>query len=119
MPTPSPRSSQAPGVILLLALVVLVLASSALARERARANLLAREHLLGDWEDLRSRLEEGGISLGLVYTFEVLSNIAGGVRKETESLGNVDVFADADLEKLLGWTERSSATPWNQEKASA
>jgi porin len=89
--------------ILALLLLLIVCVSGSRAQERAQARLLSRENLLGSWGGLRPLLEEHGISLELVYTFDLLSNVTGGIRRETEALGNIDLFVTAELDPLLGW----------------
>lgn len=38
------------------------------------------------------------------YTFDVLSNLSGGLRRGTRYLDNLDLVAEADLERLVGWS---------------
>ena len=61
-----------------------------------------RETLTGDWETLRTRLEERGVSFEGVYTGETFSNI-GGIRRKTVYLDNVALTLTLDGKVLLGW----------------
>lgn len=61
-----------------------------------------RETLTGDWETLRTRLEERGVTLEGVYTGETFSNI-GGIRQKTVYLDNVALTLTLDGKVLLGW----------------
>lgn len=41
--------------------------------------------------------------LEATYTFDVLSNVSGGLRRGTRYLDNLDLVAEADMERLVGW----------------
>lgn len=57
----------------------------------------------GDPLGQRKRLNDRGISYGLVYTGEMLANTSGGVRQGGIYEGKLELFLNADLEKLVGW----------------
>ncbi len=40
----------------------------------------------------------------LVYTAELMGNVAGGVERGARYLDNLDIVFDADLERMVGWT---------------
>lgn len=46
----------------------------------------------------------GPLLLQLTYTSEVIGNAAGGLRRGTRYLDNLDIVFEADLEKAAGWS---------------
>jgi porin len=74
------------------------------AGETHKSGLWTRDVLTGDWNGLRSSLEEKGLKLGLNYIGEVLGNLAGGVSHGTVYDGRLEMVLDLDLEKAVGWT---------------
>jgi porin len=66
--------------------------------------LWERDTLTGDWGGLRTSLEEKGLKLGLNYIGEVLGNPAGGASHGAIYEGRLEMIADLDLEKAMGWT---------------
>lgn len=71
--------------------------------EQGAAGILTRERITGDWAGKRTSLEESGLSIELDYTFDFLSNVSGGVDRDSEILGNVDLVLTADMDKIFGW----------------
>jgi porin len=69
-----------------------------------KAGLWERDALTGDWGGLRSSLEEKGLKLGLNYIGEAFGNPAGGVSHGAVYEGRLEMVADLDLEKAMGWT---------------
>jgi porin len=66
-----------------------------------------REALTGDWGGARTALAARGVTLGAVYSGEVVANLAGGARRKTVYLDNVHLTLAADAGKLAGWTGTS------------
>jgi porin len=58
--------------------------------------------LIGDWQEIRTRLGERGIGLTARYASESGYNVAGGDRKLFRETGQFDVGALLDLDKLVG-----------------
>jgi porin len=56
----------------------------------------------GDLLGARPALARKGITFGLDYTSDVLSNVSGGVRQRTHYAGLFEGYLDADFEKLAG-----------------
>jgi porin len=56
----------------------------------------------GDPGGIRKRLAERGFTYGFVLTSEAIANAAGGVRRGAIFDGKLEVFVNADLEKMLG-----------------
>ncbi|MCB0413636.1 MAG: carbohydrate porin [Bdellovibrionales bacterium] len=54
------------------------------------------------WRNYRSKLEEKGYSLNISYKGDYVSNLNGGIEQRSSYLGNLDITADFDLEKLWG-----------------
>lgn len=46
----------------------------------------------------------GPFLLQITYTGEVIGNAAGGIKRGTRYLDNLDIVFEADMEKLAGWT---------------
>lgn len=69
----------------------------------AGENFWQRETLTGDWTGGRSKLSDKGLDLEFVYTGDVFSNVAGGVQRQTDYVGNFDMVLSVDAEKLMGW----------------
>ncbi|MEM8844165.1 MAG: carbohydrate porin [Pseudomonadota bacterium] len=71
----------------------------------ALADSTQRQNLTGNWGGTRDQLEKNGIDLEAVYTFEVFTNVSGGdtTSDSTNVLGNIDLTATLDTEKLGWW----------------
>ncbi len=87
--------------------LAVVLATPAYAQEMqgegGLASPISQQRLSGDWNGSRSSLEEQGLSIELVYTTDILSNVSGGLKRRTEFIGNIDLQMTADMERLFGW----------------
>lgn len=59
----------------------------------------------GDPGGVRKWLSERGITYNLIYTNDVLSNLAGGNKRGTIDQGKVEGQLTVDLEKLAGWQD--------------
>src|SRR6476660_7785674 len=57
----------------------------------------------GDPGGIRKRLAEHGVTYNLIYTNDVLSNVAGGIRRGTIDQGKLEAQLTIDLEKLADW----------------
>jgi porin len=57
----------------------------------------------GDPGGIRKRLAEHGVTYNLIYTNDVLSNVAGGLKRGTIDQGKLEVQLSVDLEKFAGW----------------
>jgi porin len=64
--------------------------------------VFAQDTLTGDWGGARSEWSASGVDLELVYTADYFEVVSGGVRSDGEYLGNVDIVAAIDGEKLFG-----------------
>ncbi len=76
--------------------------------EKAKAQTETQElGLFSDWGGVKSSLANKGIDVNVVYKIDGVSLLAGDRPKKSTSLGNLDVTADFDLEKLgdyEGWS---------------
>lgn len=85
-----------------------------------------RDTLTGDWGGARTKLVDGGITLGLRYTGEVFGTVAGGVHRgeatdhQFLATGDIDFEKAAGLEGLTGHVSGFSVLghgpSWNQVK---
>jgi porin len=64
--------------------------------------ILPRQNLLGDWDGVRSRLEERGVTPTLTLLTDALGNPTGGRRQGFSAGNNVGLDLNFDLEKLGG-----------------
>jgi porin len=59
-----------------------------------------QDHLTGDWNGLRTKLEDDGMTLSPTYIGEVLGNPSGGARQGVIYDGLFNVALDLDLERM-------------------
>ena len=89
------------------ALAILLLAAATVLRadppDSAPKGLFERDALAPDPGDLRAKLSDHGVVLGVLYTGEVFGNPAGGYRQGTVYDGLLTTGLDVDFEKLIGW----------------
>ena len=62
-----------------------------------------QDTLSGELGGYRSRLADRGVTLGLIYTGEMVSTLSGGIRRKTVYLDNMDLTLTLDIERMLGW----------------
>jgi len=76
-----------------------------LAQPAAQQNgFWERDTLTGDWDGLRTRLLDAGVTLGLQEQSEVWGNLTGGLRQGAVYNGLTTASVTLDLEKLVGWS---------------
>jgi porin len=61
------------------------------------------DHLTGNWGGRRKSLSDRGIDLAIIYKQEVGRNLSGGLEVGSYSLGNLDLRASLDTEKMNLW----------------
>ncbi|HXP98127.1 MAG TPA: carbohydrate porin [Telmatospirillum sp.] len=77
----------------------------ALAEDAAApTGLWERDTLTGDWDGLRTKLIDHGVTLGLKYTGEVFETPSGGIRHGGVYEDQFLLTGDFDLEKLINLT---------------
>ena len=59
----------------------------------------------GDPTGVRRWLNTRGVTFNVIYTNDVLSNVAGGIKRGTIDQGKTEFQVMADLEKLAGWKD--------------
>jgi len=71
----------------------------------SRQSDLKQRMLTGDWSGKRQWLMDHGIDLESSYTFEIFSNVAGGVttKDATKPLGDLNLILTLDSEKIGLW----------------
>ncbi|MDR3530970.1 MAG: carbohydrate porin [Rhodopila sp.] len=72
--------------------------------ETGADDLWQRATLTGDWNGLRTSLQDAGIKFGLQEQSEVWANLTGGLRRGVVYDGLTTASVTLDLEKLAGWT---------------
>jgi porin len=72
--------------------------------EEASDSIWQHDTLTGDWNGLRTSLEEAGVKFGLQEQSEVWGNMTGGARRGAVYDGLATGSLTFDLEKLVGWT---------------
>jgi porin len=83
------------------AILVLLLALPARAQVLNYGDVFQSPTLTGDWNGARTRLENTGVQLGGDEILETLGNSGGRSGAVVE--GRFELFANLDLDKLLGW----------------
>jgi porin len=63
-----------------------------------------RDTMTGDWNGLRTSLEQAGVKFGLQEQSELWGNMTGGLRRGVVYDGLTTASLTLDLEKLAGWT---------------
>jgi len=63
----------------------------------------AREYAAGDWGGLRRTLSDHGVLFNFTYAADVIGVASGGIRRGTFYNGLLDLGAEIDSEKLVGW----------------
>ena len=78
--------------------------TTAAAPTDAPAGFWQRDTLTGNWDGLRTTLENDGIKFGLQEQSELWGNMAGGLRTGAVYNGLTTASLSLDLDKLAGWT---------------
>ncbi len=73
-----------------------------------RPSIWERHRLGGDWGGARTALHDKGVDLTLDYTAETFAVLSGGLARRLSYEGRLEVSADADLRKSVGWTGGSA-----------
>lgn len=81
-----------------------LLAATLLQAPQEPPGFWERDALLGEIGGVRTTLEEHGVTFALAFTGEVLSNVSGGLEKDTGADLLLDWVIDADFEKAFGWS---------------
>jgi porin len=68
------------------------------------AGFWQRNTMTGDWNGLRTSLEDTGIKFGLQEQSELWGNLTGGLRRGVVYDGLTTASVTLNLEKLAGWT---------------
>jgi porin len=78
--------------------------SGAATPEKEPSPFWQRDTLTGDWNGLRTSLQDAGIRLGLQEQGELWVNAIGGLRRGIVYNGLTTGSISLDLDKLVGWT---------------
>ena len=63
-----------------------------------------QDKLTGDWGGARTKLADQGLTFTLNYVNEVFGVVSGGLHRRSSYEGRLEFSADADLQKLVGWS---------------
>ena len=74
------------------------------AAPQPQQSIWQRDTLTGDWGGLRTDLHNKGIDLTITYANEVFGVLSGGLHRDASYEGLLTFTADADLQKLVGWS---------------
>lgn len=58
--------------------------------------------LSGNWGGTRGNLAKKGVTTDIIYRFDVMGNVSGGIKEGARALDNLDVIFNFDGEKLAG-----------------
>jgi len=61
------------------------------------------ETLTGNWNGLRTRLADQGWEMETEYNGHLFHNPLGGIRRQTDYAGFLDIELNANLERIIGW----------------
>ncbi len=75
---------------------------SADAQAVADGDEFPAEHLLGDWDGVRTDLVARGVELSFSYASETAAVLAGGAKQGVDYAHSLNGLADVDLHKLIG-----------------
>ena len=75
---------------------------SADAEAVANGDALPAEHLLGDWDGVRTDLAARGVALSFSYASETAAVASGGAKQGVDYADSLNALADVDLQKLTG-----------------
>ena len=59
-------------------------------------------NLSGDWGGTRTTLDNKGVAADIIYKFDVIGNVVGGIKEGVRALDNLDVIFSFDGEKIAG-----------------
>ncbi|MEE3624543.1 carbohydrate porin [Nitrospirillum sp. BR 11752] len=95
-----------PSTLVLMALLT-ALARSAMAQDEAVAadtpGFWDRDSLTGDWGGARTRLQDDGLALTLVYVGEAFDLAQGGVKRDTVGEGRLEATVELDAQAAFDW----------------
>lgn len=89
--------------LLIIFWMAMIFSPSVFAQNEDKPSWWSQETVTGDWGGLRSRLSDKGVDFEFVYTGDVMSNISGGIQRQTDYLDAIDLVLSIDAEKLLNW----------------
>ncbi|HEX5337243.1 MAG TPA: carbohydrate porin, partial [Gallionella sp.] len=95
-----------------------LLANNAANAETVKAPDWNAETLSGDWGGQRTALSAKGVNLDFVHKSDVMSNLAGGIKRGTSWLGHTEAKARIDLDKLQGWDGMSAYVHYHSDLGS-
>jgi porin len=113
-PPPAPRIGTLTRMWLALLIPLLISAASALGQERTGVDTVApvavrpfqlqlpSDHLLGDWNGVRTKLEEAGIAPTLTLVTDVAWNPSGGRAQGITQASNLGLDLLFDLDRIGG-----------------
>ena len=88
----------------LSAAVAVLLAGIPAGVSAAEPSVWQRERLTGDWNGVRTSLANQGVDFTFNYIGEAFGVMSGGIDRRTSYQGRLEISADTDLQKLIGWS---------------
>ncbi len=79
----------------------LILVFNALPASAEDLSNYQQNSLTGNWNGLRDELANKGINTDIVYKFDVMSNLSGGIKNGIRGFDNLDLMVTIDGEKLF------------------
>ncbi|HEU5017037.1 MAG TPA: carbohydrate porin [Pseudolabrys sp.] len=74
------------------------------AKPPAPQSTWEQDKLTGDWGGARTALSDQGLDFTINYINEVFGVLSGGLERRASYEGRLELSADADLQKLTGWS---------------
>ena len=107
------------GLFALAVVLLLVCASAAFAEQETSSDtshdptarvfelVLPSEHLFGDWDGVRTKLEEAGITPRLILVTDIAGNPIGGLSQGATAPSSIELSLLLDLERICGLKDGS------------
>ena len=87
------------------------IAATAITALATQAMAAAKDETAGEWllpkwfNEWREGLSGKGLAFGATYIADNITNVTGGIKRGAIHFGRLDLSVDADLEKLVGWSD--------------
>jgi porin len=89
----------------IMVVAALITAGAARAADNSPPkSIWEQDTLTGDWNGARTALKNDGIDITLNYIGETFGVLSGGIDQRASYEGRLEFSADADLQKLIGWS---------------
>ncbi|MEX2490886.1 MAG: carbohydrate porin [Nitrospirales bacterium] len=81
--------------------LLLLCVDPAVANSEESQRIESLHEMREQWKAVQSTMKDHGVRLDIVNTVDVLSNVSGGIRKKTATVGDLDLLLTIDMNKLI------------------